>query len=279
MDYRDIKINIAQVAISQISTLQGIAVDKVEEVVNRVLNELSDDCPSLQILENLSKVVNNVRPVLSSADRVVSSFSKVSSKLESPLQVAKVVVGLLSQLPIPTTIGTPPGPAGGVVYSMTAGQLNSSGAKVKQFSNLIESLENNIKAINTITSDASAVFDPIKRNLDMIDELINNCIALQTTGEGENPIKLRQDLSAQRKAYLDGIRGQLPEEEQYTAKNGQTYTLKVITLLDSPKVAPARRAVVLNRNKVEVLKGPKSFASSNRVLIQEIKFLLERQLS
>ena len=47
---------------------------------------------------------------------------------------------------------------------------------------------------------------------------------------------------------------------------------------DSPSIAPRRFAVAINEEGVEVLTGPKSFASDTDVLIEEIKFRLDNQL-
>lgn len=56
------------------------------------------------------------------------------------------------------------------------------------------------------------------------------------------------------------------------------YLLKIIRDPDSPKLAPKHFAVAIRDGKQE-LKGPSSFSSSKEVLLDEIKFRIDNQLS
>ena len=64
----------------------------------------------------------------------------------------------------------------------------------------------------------------------------------------------------------------------YTAANGEVYELKIRLDKDSPSIAPRRFAVAIDKFGVEILKGPKSFSSDTKVLIDELKFRLDNQL-
>jgi len=64
----------------------------------------------------------------------------------------------------------------------------------------------------------------------------------------------------------------------YTAANGEVYQLKIRVDQNSPKIAPRRFAVAIDKFGVEILKGPKSFSSSTKILIDELKFRLDNQL-
>jgi len=64
----------------------------------------------------------------------------------------------------------------------------------------------------------------------------------------------------------------------YTASNGEVYELKIRIDQNSPKIAPRRFAVAIDKFDVEILKGPKSFSSSTKVLLDELKFRLDNQL-
>ena len=64
----------------------------------------------------------------------------------------------------------------------------------------------------------------------------------------------------------------------YTAANGEVYELKIRLDKDSPKIAPRRFAVAIDKFGVEILKGPKSFSSDTKILIDELKFRLDNQL-
>lgn len=65
----------------------------------------------------------------------------------------------------------------------------------------------------------------------------------------------------------------------HTGPNGITYKLKVIVDENSPSIAPRRYAVAIDPSGVAVLKGQKSFSSSIDILLNEIKFRIDNQLS
>lgn len=68
------------------------------------------------------------------------------------------------------------------------------------------------------------------------------------------------------------------EDVSYKARNGNTYTLSIQIDETSDFVAPKRYAVAKDFRGIVVLQGPKSFASSPQVLIDELKFRIDRQL-
>ena len=64
----------------------------------------------------------------------------------------------------------------------------------------------------------------------------------------------------------------------HTGPNGEVYELKIRLDPTSPEIAPRRFAVAIDKTGVEILKGPKSFSSSTKILIDEIKFRIDNQL-
>ena len=64
----------------------------------------------------------------------------------------------------------------------------------------------------------------------------------------------------------------------HTGPNGEVYELKIKSDPTSPEIAPRRFAVAIDETGVEILKGPKSFSSSTKILLEEIKFRIDNQL-
>lgn len=64
----------------------------------------------------------------------------------------------------------------------------------------------------------------------------------------------------------------------YTASNGVVYTLAIEIDPTSPSIAPRRFAVARTPQGGIALKGPKSFSSSTKILLDELKFRLDNQL-
>lgn len=109
-----------------------------------------------------------------------------------------------------------------------------------------------------------------------LDELLRNLQSADGISDG-----IKNDLTS----TISGFK--LPNLEQqkddgrfnYEGPNGERYILQVRNVPDSPSIAPQRYAVALDLEGVEVLKGAKSFASDVGVLLDELKFRLDNQLS
>ena len=86
------------------------------------------------------------------------------------------------------------------------------------------------------------------------------------------------DLYDDRKVYENEADAKTNPQNFYTAANGEVYELKIRIDQNSPKIAPRRFAVAIDKFDVEILKGPKSFSSSTKVLLDELKFRLDNQL-
>jgi len=65
----------------------------------------------------------------------------------------------------------------------------------------------------------------------------------------------------------------------HTGPDGTVYELKIKIDPSAPPIAPRRFAVAINPDNVEMFVGPKSFASDVEVLLNEIKFRIDNQLS
>lgn len=65
----------------------------------------------------------------------------------------------------------------------------------------------------------------------------------------------------------------------YTGPNGINYKLEIVNDPESPNIAPRRFAIARDPSGVAVLKGQKSFSSSIDILLSEIKFRIDNQLS
>jgi len=100
-------------------------------------------------------------------------------------------------------------------------------------------------------------------------------------GSGE----ISDDVKENIKGFLDTLTT-TPDAERatsadsfYTAPNGEIYKLEIKVDPKSPAIAPRRFAVAIDKTGVEILKGPKSFSSSTKILLDELKFRIDNQLS
>ena len=65
----------------------------------------------------------------------------------------------------------------------------------------------------------------------------------------------------------------------YTGPDGVVYELRIKNDPQAPPIAPRRYAVAINPDGAEMFVGDKSFASDVEVLLNEIKFRIDNQLS
>ena len=270
---KEFKSQLSKLVAQQLGNLEAVAITYANSKILELQQELRDSCPPPEVLVQLSATVNTLRTLINRVENKTSAFEKIPSKLDKPVTAGKILVEILSNMPTPSTIGTPPGPAGGVIYSTTQGILNTNAAKLKWTQNLVDALENDQQSIQALVSATQGIFNPIKVKIDQIDSLIQRCtVDPNLTKEQRNAILN----SAQ------GIRTQNTDPAlsglSYIARNGNTYNISIITDRESSEIAPQRRAIAKDFRGIIVLKGPLSFASSEQVLIDELKFRIDNQL-
>lgn len=110
------------------------------------------------------------------------------------------------------------------------------------------------------------------------DELLKNLDKIQGS-------RLPQSVKDNIQALLDSFKSSTKQERDespdfyHTGPDGINYKLEIKPDPNSPQIAPRRYAVGINPEGVEVYKGQKSFSSSTKVLLDEIKFRIDNQLS
>jgi hypothetical protein len=275
---KEFKSLLAQFSALKVGDLLAMAIEYAEPKVNEIINELLNQCPPPEVLKVMGKTVNNVNSLMNKVDRQVGQLDKLPKKLDKPILAGKIIVEILAHMPLPSTIGLPPGPAGGVIFSVPTGVIQAQAQTLTFTSKMINTLEDDQEAIKAILSSASGVFTPIKMKISRIEMLLARCAS--------NPNLSDKD----RKDILDGLQdrnagttgttaGGKGKGVEYTSNtNGNTYTLSIVTNTETGISVPQRRAVAKDFRGIIVLKGPLSFASSEQVLIDELKFRIDNQL-
>ena len=272
---KDFKSLLAQFAAFKIGDLEAMAIQYANTKANEIINELLNQCPPPEVLKQMGKTVDNINSLMNKVDRQVGQLEKLPKKLDKPIKVGKVIVEILSHMPIPSTVGLPPGPAGGVIFSVPTGVIQSQAQLLSFTSKMINTLEDDQQAIKEILSSASGIFSPVRVKLQRIEMLLTRCAS--------NPNLSDSD----RKNILDGLQdknnnstaGSTGKGVEYTSStSGNTYTISVIKNENNTTTIPQRQAVAKDFRGIIVLKGPFSFASSEQVLIDELKFRIDNQL-
>lgn len=273
--FRDFESRIPEIVAIGLAKAQDIAIRYANEKIFEIYNELINACPPPAILEDLSKKVNNIKSLISKADKKIETFDRLPKTLDKPIAAGKVVVELLSHMPLPSTIGTPPGPFGGVIVSVPTGVIQTQSNLLVFTRKMVQTLEDDKQAIVSLVQSSKGVFEPVKKVLNKLEALLQRC--------AENPNLTLE----QRKAILEGagnIKSNTQQDlnsldESYVNSNGTSYTLSIVVDPESANsVAPLRQAIVKDFRGIVVLRGPKSFAGDAQVLKDELKFRIDNQL-
>lgn len=111
-----------------------------------------------------------------------------------------------------------------------------------------------------------------------LNDLLDSLLKLQGGG-------ISLDLQQELRKLLDTFQDTKPQDRVqnskffHTGPDGTVYELKINLDPQSPPIAPRRFATATNQEGVEVFRGDKSFSSSTDILLKELKFRIDNQLS
>jgi len=261
--------NLAAFVAKYLAKLEAYVIAKVYEEVNKVVEQLMGQvCPPVDELKKLLAVRDNLLNMINGLEAKIEPVKNFAKQLEPPVKAAKVTVLVLEQIPLPGTIGIPPGPAGGVIFSISVGAQNRFSQLLNLACQIVDMLEKDVKAIKDLTDISFDGLDPVKEKLKSIDLQLFECVDKLPQDQKEEVISLIQNLPSNSGLGTD-------DGGRYFYKN---YSITIQEDKNSPGFAKKRFAQVENENGVVVMRGPSSFSSSTRVLIDEIKFRINNQL-
>lgn len=242
--------------------LAAYGISRLRDFLNGDLSEV--DCPSKdKVNETISKKnkivrqLNNIYKTIDSATKAVSTFTTL-------LSIFRILARILISIPIPTTIGLPPGPAGGVIFSFPASTLNKIQEAIKKFDGLLSKLSGYSLPILAALAMLQSLLALCIQLLGGLDSVVAQCSGIEE-GNGE---QLSADLlAATQQSSDDG-------EPVLTEVNG--FILSVITVPNANVGSLQRRqAIAKNRDGVTLLKREPSFSSSDQILLNELSFYIQ----
>ena len=265
---RDYRSQLSSIVANALGRIQSFVFDYADDKILELEDKFRNECPSPAELQRMNQTINNLNNVINKYERKITKYDRLPRKLDKPIKVGKRGVDLLTHLlKIPTTLGTPPGPAGGVIFSTPTGVVTSLSNSLVWLRKMIETLEDDKDAIEGIISETNGFFDPIKERISNIRDLIDRCL--------EDPDLTNEE----RDKILEGaIVEPSQSTEAYLGANGRAYTLEIVNDPNSPEVALRRQAIAKDVRGIVILRGPFSFASNPQVLLDQLKFRIDNQL-
>ena len=118
--------------------LKRFGIDDPSEIENKV-------CPPFSEINKVISNTNKTTRQLNNSYKSITSLTKGSKLLEGLIKAIQIILQLLKVNPIPTAIGLPPGPAGGILpppLTKTLGNITSYDSKREFIQRKLESFEN-----------------------------------------------------------------------------------------------------------------------------------------
>jgi hypothetical protein len=262
---------IAGVVAQLVGSIQGKVTAQVQSEVFKVLAKFSNQCPPAKEIAKILKIRNTLLKNIGLLSKRINTLNSIANKLDIAIRAANIIIRLIKSTPIPSTIGTPPGPAGGVIFSISVGRIVSVGDRLATIRKLLESLEADKEGIQGIIRTASDSLNTLRNRLSSIDLAIEEC-------SKESPA-IQEILAEVQPKGNTGTEG--PPQTAFGEDDGrffyQGFKLEILQDPNSPQIAPRRFAVAIDNRGIVVIKGQPSFSSSTDVLLDEIKFRIDNQ--
>lgn len=209
--FKDFKSNLNVFAAILLARAQVLALQHAQKVILEILERLKEECPPPDVLESLLNKINAVKQVINGIEGIANKIRPLPQYLQPAIIGAKIIVDIIAHFEIPTTIGTPPGPAGGVIFSETKAMSSNRSSKLVKFQKFIETLEDDVAAINLLLTQFQGIFAPILAALALVEGLLAHCLTNQSISDEDRRRLLGEIQGAASIAETEGV--------LYTSKN------------------------------------------------------------
>jgi hypothetical protein len=260
--------------ISRIVTSITRTTFQFNKTLDVLIERFKDACPTTQELKSLIEQKNQINGALQQIEQKIALLNKVAQGSEVAVQALSAGKTVIKQLPIPSSV--PPGI--GLPLSVTnnlADALDNLGTLIEKEEASLESIP---EALDIISNDVGEVIT----KLNEFDVALNICIEKDSNITAE-------DLEATTTNFV-GVLTDEELEKILTTPPGLLYGDYYLRLEFPPTDFSFPKKQIIAQNKesvpppgefynenasVEELLGNESFSSSNTVLVEEMKWLID----
>jgi hypothetical protein len=239
----------------------------VEKIDGKVVNKFAVILTKKEDKNNLAKVKKKISPagVPEKEIKVVEldiDPSTLTAKAQAFAQLDTVLKNVSDKLEKIDTSDTNLSSKG---LLSKESQSTKKGNRLNEF----DSVSKLQKTDPNVTNQTNVAIEGLKSSLNRIDQTLTDSIPLDILKE------LKDDLS---KLTNNLVEKESSINEETADNTYKGYILKVQRTNESPTLAP-RHYATGEKNGVIVFKGPDSYSSSKEILLEEIKFKIDNQLS
>ena len=228
------------------------------------LNNTETSCPEDQeSLKALIRKRNRLVRQLNNIYKVVNAAVKGLGVLASLITIFKTIINIFKNMPLPTTIGLPPGPQGGVITSASYGKVASYIEKFDKIKDKVDLIEKLTLAVLSALVLLRIYLLKALQLLKILDNKLDQCSQGLDIPQEELDNELTELLKAEEE---DG-------NPVVIDVNGFTMGVEISKI----KVGSLNRrfATASDAQGVVLLRGEPSFSASDQVLIDELVFYIQ----
>ena len=222
-------------------------------------------CPTKAELRRQINKRNKVVKQLNNLYKVITAAIAAIGIVTTLLRIFQLIMRLFGRFPVPSTIGTPPGPSGGVLYSFRIGQLIRFDEKYDKFKGKFKLFSKIPKIILTalilLRFYLKAALDLLK----IADNKIDQCS--QEAGIDFTQEEIDNELLA------IGAQEEEDGNPVLTDVNGFKMSVQPVPKTEVGSIVK-RQAVAKDSKGIIILKGEPSFSASDQILIDELAFYI-----
>ena len=222
-------------------------------------------CPTKAELRRQINKRNKVVKQLNNLYKVITAAIAAIGIVTTLLRIFQLIMRLFGRFPVPSTIGTPPGPSGGVLYSFRIGQLIRFDEKYDKFKGKFKLFSKIPKIILTalilLRFYLKAALDLLK----IADNKIDQCS--QEAGIDFTQEEIDNELLA------IGAQEEEDGNPVLTNVNGFKMSVQPVPKTEVGSIVK-RQAVAKDSKGIIILKGEPSFSALDQILIDELAFYI-----
>ena len=249
--------------------IQGLVKSAIKNAVNfelaidPLIAELEKSCPPRETIDKILTQKNQLTQALTQTQTALTTITDTSSTLNDVLTGLKVASRAIKFLPAPIPPFTP-----ALVVNTLSDGLDTLSTLIKEGKGVTKEIKSTVK----IVSDS---ITKIQDKLSQLDNLLAGCLVGETEGmtDGEKE-EFFTNLGI-------NFNTEDVDEGTLSANSNDPLTYKGFTIILDTNAGnkfsfPQRRAIAENEKTGQKLVGPFSYSSSTQVLIDTIKFEIDK---
>lgn len=234
----------------------------IDDRLDELILQYKDTCPIQSNIEKLYNLKNNLYTTIQVSNNNLNTIKSIINPLNTSINTASTIVTTLKSLPIPLSV--PPG-----IGLPTSIPVN--------YSDLLRTVQEQLKADKGLVTQINNSLDIlIGLNNNSLNKLIQFNVILDNC---LNKYNISDDLKVVllNSIYTHDTENNILNTSNSDDINYKGYILKVEFDSENKKSYPRRRVIAINELNDKVY-GEFSFSSSVSILINEVKFLIDKKL-